>query len=444
MPFDTSMYRNQPTNVLDVIGGYQNLALNRQRKQMNALAMQQDAQAMQEKQRAQEEMAQVRNLLAGAGGSREDAIKALETRGYYKPADELRKAAAEDAYKTAQTEHVRSQMKKEEAETTSKQNEALGKRLTQYKDFLAMVKTPQDAATWISAQYNDPITKDFVSRIPMDKMLQSIPQDQDVFDAWRNETGMGIEKFVQNRTTQRGQDIQAETSRANNADTNARVAAEGAANRAVTRRGQDLVDARQRDLNTITKEEKEAQRIKEKTDSAVTKYSDTLQKNEIPAFENALQTMEAEFAKYKEGSAPGVGRGAGLLPDWIQGTEAESLRNAIAAVQNIQIKARSGSAVSGSELARNVQELGTGGFRDEATLRKAMQRVRDTFEKVKANTAAGVTDDVKNEYEARGGVKITRGGNSFKDEAEVEAAFRAGRIKKGDTVIVNGRKAVWE
>lgn len=219
------MYRTQPVNVLDVIGGYQNIGLRNQQKQQNALELQQ-AQAMaQEKQRALAEMMDVKNVLAGAGGSREEAVRALEAKGYYKPADELRKAAAEDAYKRAQTEHVGSQMKKEEAETQVKQQETLSKRLTQYKDFLGMLKTPQDAVTWVSAQYNDPITKDFVSKVPMDQMIQSIPQTPAEFEAWRNETGMGIEKFVQNKTTIRGQDLTAQTSRENNAATNATSAA---------------------------------------------------------------------------------------------------------------------------------------------------------------------------------------------------------------------------
>ena len=97
------MYRSQPVNVLDVIGGYQNIDLNRQKKQANALALQQEQAMMQEKQRALAEMMDVKNLLAGAGGSREDAVKALQSKGYYKQADELTKADLEAGFKRAQT-----------------------------------------------------------------------------------------------------------------------------------------------------------------------------------------------------------------------------------------------------------------------------------------------------------------------------------------------------
>jgi hypothetical protein len=198
---------------------------------------------------------------------------------------------------------------------------------------------------------------------------------------------------------------------------NARIASEGAANRAVTMRGQNLVDARTRELQALRAEEvaqgklsKEDDKKQGQRDKAVTQFASTLQKEGVPEFEGALSTLEDTLSKYPVGKAPGLGRVAGLVPDWMQGAEGENIRQALAAVKNTLLKARSGSAVTENELRRFVEELGSGGFRSETTLRNGVSRIRQRFEKVKANTVAGVADDVKQEYEARGGIPITRGG----------------------------------
>jgi hypothetical protein len=171
-------------------------------------------------------------------------------------------------------------------------------------------------------------------------------------------------------------------------------------------------------------DKKEADKLK-----AVTKYSDTLQKHSIPDFEDALSSLEGLMAKYPVGQAPGLGKGVGLLPDWMQGQDAEEIRQALSGVSNVILKARSGAAVTSQELKRFVNELGSGGFRSEATLRKGIENVRNKFEKIKANAAAGVTDEVKSEYEANGGTPIMRGGAkpalSIHDQAD--AILRGGK-----------------
>ena len=35
-------------------------------------------------------------------------------------------------------------------------------------------------------------------------------------------------------------------------------------------------------------------------------------------------------------------------------------------------------------------------------------------------------------------------GNQFADEAAAEAAFKAGKIKRGDRIVINGVSGVWE
>jgi len=82
----------------------------------------------------------------------------------------------------------------------------------------------------------------------MEQMVQNIPEGEAGFNQWRQEVGMGIEKFVQSQTTKRGQDITAETSRANNAATNARLAADAAAGRGLQRELAGQADRRARDI----------------------------------------------------------------------------------------------------------------------------------------------------------------------------------------------------
>ena len=144
-------------------------------------------------------------------------------------------------------------------------------------------------------------------------------------------------------------------------------------------------------------------------DRKVTRYSETLQKHGIPEFEDSLANLEGVFAEYDKGKVPGVGKAVGMLPAWMQGQEAERVNQAIAEVKNVLLKARSGAAVTDSELRRFVEELGTGGLRSEETVRLAVERIRKRFNDVKANAAAGVSDEVKNTYEERGGVVINRG-----------------------------------
>jgi hypothetical protein len=453
MPIDASIYgRNPLINIADSIQGWQGVDLNRQRLAAGKMAAQENALAMQQKQQDMMEAQQIKNALAGLspGATEEDiAAAALRTRlpGGIKMADSILKAVGERAHKKAQTDREVTQGKKDE-------EEIVVKRAGLYKDMLARVNDKSTGAMWIQAQYQDPVLSKIVGAIPMEQALSRIPDDPHEFQKWRDAQGMGLATFVQNQTTQahhKATEAGQQATREETARAHRQAETDRAANRNITVRGQNMVDARQRELTAVARSETSdrrataaEQRVSDQRDKAVTKYADTLQKEGIPDFDAALSSLEGRLSKYKPGKAPGVGRVTGLLPDFVQGQEAEDLTNDIAAVKNTLLKARSGSAVSESELRRLVQELGTGGFRSEATVRGAVKKIRDRFEKVKANSAAGVTDEVKQEYEARGGTPIQRGGASFNSEADVEAAVKAGRVKKGDTVIVNGRKAVWE
>jgi hypothetical protein len=221
---------------------------------------------------------------------------------------------------------------------------------------------------------------------------------------------------------------------------NARMAADAAAGRAVTIRGQDLTDARQRDLNETTKSDKAAAKKEETVNKAVTKFSDTLQKEGIPELETAISAAEGAIGRYKEGDVPGVGRLTGAVPSALLSEEGNDVRQAVASVRNIVLNARSGAAVTDQELRRLVEELGTGIGQSESALRRGLQKVRDRMDVIKANATAGVSDDVLNTYTERGGLKLQRGvpekkkpevkdASAFSD-AEKEARYQAWKAKQ--------------
>lgn len=118
-----------------------------------------------------------------------------------------------------------------------------------YRDQLTMVQTPEQAAQWLKAQYADPVFGLHMQSLgPFEKSVTTIPSDPAAFAQWQQKAGMGMDRFIADQTQRRGQDV----TMATNAATNARMAAEGAANRGMQMRGQDLTDARTRENTAAT------------------------------------------------------------------------------------------------------------------------------------------------------------------------------------------------
>jgi hypothetical protein len=86
--------------------------------------------------------------------------------------------------------------------------------------------------------------------------------------------------------------------------------------------------------------------------------------------------------------------------------EARQLRQDYAAVRNALLKARSGGAVTQGEADRLLQELGEGFGRPDDLVRRGVANLRRVIEARKSNLAAGASDDVIREYEARGGLPL--------------------------------------
>ena len=106
-------------------------------------------------------------------------------------------------------------------------------KVSLFKDALADVNNPQQAAAWLTAQHQDPDLKPIVSNLrPLDQALAAIPTDPKGFEDWKMKNGLGMTKFIERSTM---------------------TAGEKASNEA-TIRGQNMVDARARENIQIARD----------------------------------------------------------------------------------------------------------------------------------------------------------------------------------------------
>lgn len=204
---------------------------------------------LQDQQLADDQSA--REAFAASGGDRNKYLQALATGGNVK------------AYQTAQknyldTDKTQADIGKAQAETQYKQSEIQNQAIARDRDMLANVNTPQDAALWVQAGYQDPIVgKIKSSMMPLEQALSRIPTDPVLFQQWKQQNALGATKYIeQNKPTYQTRNLggttdtialpglggpaQVVSSMRNTVSPDASLSA------ATQRRGQDLVDARTR------------------------------------------------------------------------------------------------------------------------------------------------------------------------------------------------------
>lgn len=160
----------------------------------------------------------------------------------------------------------------------AKTAETVTKTIAMHRDQLANVRDPGAAAQWVQAQYQDPVIGPVLSRqMPLQAAVASIPQDAQGFQRWVQQQALGMTEFIKqnapktNVVNAGGTSQIIQTPGLGGAPTLAgtvqhtvspdavltdnRVRSEGAANRGVTIRGQDLTNQRQRESTaaSITK-----------------------------------------------------------------------------------------------------------------------------------------------------------------------------------------------
>lgn len=108
-------------------------------------------------------------------------------------------AKADAMEKTAlEMDKTRADVGKTTAETGKTNEEILGKRIDQYRSHLSYIDTREGAMRWLEAQYADPVTAPFMNQMaPLEVARQRMAQVQDI-NEWRQQVGMGLEKYAQN------------------------------------------------------------------------------------------------------------------------------------------------------------------------------------------------------------------------------------------------------
>ena len=148
------------------------------------------------------------------------------------------------------------------AETKKLSFEASNLALTQHRSMLNNVNDPQAAKQWLAAAYQNPDLAPIFERMgPLDEAMRRFDASvttPETFSKWKMGASMNADKLVEyttptantvatNTTSRENNAANNDTSRGNNEANNARMAADAAAGRAVTTRGQNLTDARSRD-----------------------------------------------------------------------------------------------------------------------------------------------------------------------------------------------------
>lgn len=89
------------------------------------------------------------------------------------------------------------------AEVSEKTSKVMDETIKRYRGALDYIDTPEGAARWLQAQYADPVLKDHMQALgPYEQAVQRIPTDPKLFQSWRSNAGMGMEKFMEHQRLQ--------------------------------------------------------------------------------------------------------------------------------------------------------------------------------------------------------------------------------------------------
>ena len=110
-------------------------------------------------------------------------------------------AAAEARQKALKAQadlgHVAAQTDSQRASAQKSTIEAAGTRLKQYRDTLDFIDTPEAAARWITAQFQDPLVSGQMAALGSpEQAVSRIPRDPAGFQKWRQQAAMGMEKHI--------------------------------------------------------------------------------------------------------------------------------------------------------------------------------------------------------------------------------------------------------
>lgn len=138
---------------------------------------------MAEYERARTEEEGMRNFLSGADLTASETRNALMSK-YGKSGREFAKNLTE--------------LDKARTEESARRTKLAIDKTGLYRDMVGTLQSPADAVEFMKLQANDPdMAGTPITRMPLMKVLSSIPQDPVAFENWKKQTALGMNKFVE-------------------------------------------------------------------------------------------------------------------------------------------------------------------------------------------------------------------------------------------------------
>ncbi len=144
----------------------------------------------------------------------------------------------------------------------------------------------------------------------------------------------------------------------------------------------------------------------DKLDKDVLGLSDRMQKAGLGDAISRLSEIDAEIGGLDNPGVkdlPGYGIAGGALPDLAAGDDGRRLRQLVQGLANINLKDRSGAAVSDQEYLRFKKEFGTGTMMTEKQLLDGLRTYRNIVQRVAQGFEAGAAPEAVQEYSNRPG-----------------------------------------
>ncbi len=403
MAIDASIYAQfapRQRSVAEYAGDFAQLDAQKEALKGNALARAFNQAKFEEFGRQRQEANALRQFQRGLGGKSEsDVLKAYRDAGYFSEAGALEGEMLKRDKTRAEITGEGVKAAKDEALTTKAFGEAQADALKRFRGALDFVDTPQGAQRWLQAQYADPLLQGHMSALgPIEQAITRVPTDPAAFQQWRQQAGMGMESWLK----QQLEATKAAETAANNVRTDERVRSEGAANRGVTVRGQNMTDARAKDTASAAQfipVEGVGLYVGDKKTGTARPVTDQGGQPIVPqkappqfavegaqaavkamgSIDKALQMLETPAGKGGVGlknMAPGaIGRAAinKLDPDGVD------VRAAIADIGSLEIKNRSGATVTIGEEPRLIPFIPVPTDSAEVAAKK-LKRLRETVQ----------------------------------------------------------------
>lgn len=167
-------------------------------------------------------------------------------------------------------------------------------------------------------------------------------------------------------------------------------------------------DAAQLSREQLALQRESARETKEQTkiDKDIDNYSKRAEKMGLPAATQTLQEIDNLLSgglDATKGDVPGYGLAAGALPSIAVSDKGQKLRQAVQRLANIELKDRSGAAVTDQEFKRFKEEFGTGTFKTEAQLLNGLRQYRNVLARVSKELEAATPRKALEEYKTREG-----------------------------------------